>query len=145
VTASKLEALFEAQIDAAGLVYVSEFTFAESLGRRWRADFRVWKAPFAGRERSVLVEIQGIGPQGRHGSWGHIESDAEKFSTAAALGWRVLIFTGKMVKDGRALALTEAALGLKPIPSKPPKKRARVKRTPKGAALPLRVRKAAGL
>lgn len=187
---SSLEEEFALQLGAAitagaDLAFDREYQFAASLGRKWRADFVVWRqladggrfvvedGPLAGiilqapsvnfMERGpathVLVEVQGVGPQGRHGGWDHIESDCEKFSTAAALGWRVLPVTGKMVRNGTALALVEAALGLKPLqiapaarkpkrpkapsktkPSKPAAPQARAL-----ACLPDRVLRAAGL
>lgn len=109
---SALEDELAVQLTAAGLEFAREFTFHP--GRRWRADFLLRE--ICTPESGVLIDVQGIGPQGRHGSWDHIESDCEKFSTAAALGYRVLPVTGKMVRSGAALALIEAALGLKALP-----------------------------
>lgn len=138
---SKLEEDFALQLKAAGIGFVREYPFAKSLGRKWRADFMILDVRCMD---DLLVEVQGIGPQGRHGSWGHIESDAEKFSTAAALGWRVLIVTGKMVKSGLALTLVEATLGLRPVPVKVKKpRRSKAPKRVLHSKLPERVLKAA--
>ena len=140
MTASKLEALFEVQLTGAGIGFKREYPFGECLGRKWRADFLASGRLHYTAEREVLVEIQGTGPQGRHGSYGHHHSDCEKFATAAALGWRVLPLSAKMVRDGSGLKLVEAALGLRalePYTRKAPRR--------KKGTLPARVRKAAGL
>lgn len=140
--ASSLESLFAAQLGGAAIPFTPEFMFGEDIGRKWRADFLVYVL-----DHEALVEIQGTGPQGRHGSYGHHDSDCEKFSTAAALGYRVLPLSAKMVRDGSGLALVEAALGLKAIPVKEKKPRARSKlpRPARKGKLPERVRRAAGL
>lgn len=151
---SKLEAELETQIRGSGLACDREVAFCP--WRRWRADFKVWDPRAfwirAEATKYILVEVQGIGPQGRHGSWGHHESDCEKFSTAAALGWRVLPVTGKQVRSGLALRLIEAALGIRPLeppPLKAPLRRScAAKRPPRRAgarALPKRVRAGLGL
>lgn len=147
---SKLELEFEAQLKAARhtdarLTFEREFQFC--TWRKWRADFAIepdmYEPDHPRPEEGVLVEIQGHGPQGRHGSWGHAESDAEKFSTAAALGWRVLPITGKMVRDGTGLRLVEAALGIRPLEPPAPRVRQKrlraVKRPAKGRGLPKHV------
>lgn len=78
---------------------------------RFAAPDRKWRFDFAWPSRKVAVEVEGgIYANGGHNRGAHIESDAEKISTAAALGWRVLRVTGKMIEDGRALALIERAL-----------------------------------
>lgn len=79
-----------------------EFRFHPS--RRWRFDI-AWP------ERKIAVEIEGgIYANGGHNRGAHIESDCEKTSEAAAMGWRVLRVTRKMIEDGRALSLIERAL-----------------------------------
>jgi len=160
---SNLEALFAAQLKGAGIAFEREYPFGKFVERKWRADFVARRAPgtdpneigrvtgfptMSGRPMipMVLVEIQGTGPQGRHGSYGHHHSDCEKFSTAAALGWRVLPLSAKMVKDGSGLALVETALGLKPVPVYVKKaRRSKVPKVKRSNGLPERVRKAAGL
>lgn len=102
----------------------------------------------------VLVEVQGgLFSGGRHVRGAGAEADCEKFAHAAACGWRVLPVSPRMVKDGTALALVQAALGVGPIPKlKPrphPAKRnlgaPRPKSPPRGMeGLPSRVREAAG-
>jgi hypothetical protein len=154
VKASKLEADFALQLTAAKFSFDAEYPFGAIMGRKWRADFRVHQrhdaqpGPLTGE--NILVEIQGTGPQGRHGSYGHHDSDCEKFSHAAAFGWRLLPLSARMVNDGTGLALVEAALGLREIPKKEKKPRrskltAKTKPGKAGKTLPLRVRRAAGL
>lgn len=73
---------------------------------------RKWRFDMAWPERMVAVEVDGgawIG--GRHTSGSGFEADCLKLSHAAALGWRVLRVTPRMVQDGSALTLTLAALG----------------------------------
>lgn len=128
---SSLEALFAAQLKAAGLVFKSEVPFAEHVGRKWRADFQVWAGaidhlPDYSRVRPepIMVEINGgTWINGRHNTGAGSERDMEKASYAAALGWRVLQLTAKMVEDGTGLALVEAALGLRAVPVKAKKPR----------------------
>lgn len=107
MSASELELALLFQVKAAGLPEPSqEYAFAQSIGRRWRFDL-CWPA------FKVAVEVQGGGwTGGRHGRGAGLESDCEKFSTAAAQGWRLLPVTGAMIDDGRALQLIEQALGL---------------------------------
>lgn len=137
---SALEDELAVQLRAAELEFEREHAFC--AGRKWRADFvvraKVHWALVDELDRAmnqVLVDVQGIGPQGRHGSWDHIESDCEKFSTAAALGYRALPVTGKMVRSGRALHLIEAALGLVALQDHPRATR-RPKVKPKAPAAP---------
>lgn len=88
---------------------VPEYEFA--LPRKWRWDF-AWPG------LKLAVEIQGgtkIRGGGRHNRHGGLEGDAEKLSMGAVLGWRVIIGTGDMVRDGRLLVLVEQALGLRPL------------------------------
>src|SRR6185436_1934020 len=133
---SKLEEDLARQLDAAGMSYEREFRLL--AGRKFRADFKVWRengpglvavykpsdplgdyyqsVPDAFRYVRILVEVNGQGPQGRHGGYGHAESDAEKLSAAACLGYRVLTVTGKQVASGQALAWIRCALGLEGTP-----------------------------
>lgn len=161
MTASKLEDAFALQLKGAGIGFMREYPFVSD--RKFRADFRVWPAgavddfglvrfdaPPSQRSgatvKTALVEIVGVGPQGRHGSWGQVESDSEKACLAAVKGWRVLPITGKMVENGTGLALVEAALGLKPVPVYVKKaRRSKVPKVKRSKGLPERVRKAAGL
>lgn len=143
-------------LDAAGIGYVREYRLC--AWRWFRADFLVMCAG-----RNIVVEVQGHGPQGRHGSWGQMESDCAKISLATCLGYRTLTCTAKQVRDGSALLWIEVALGIKPVEAlQAAYERARAtkaKKTPRrsrripaplaakrrGGGLPERVRKAAGL
>lgn len=83
---------------------VLEYPFAKAMGRRWRFDL-AWV------DRFICVEVQGGAfVQGRHVQGTGFEKDCEKFSTAAALGWRLLPVTPRMIRDGKALTLVLAAL-----------------------------------
>lgn len=79
-----------------------EYVFAHP--RRWRFDF-AW--PWL----KVAVEVDG----GQWSSFGggrhNTDADREKMNTAAAMGWRVLRFSPKMLKDaGAVIALVSQAL-----------------------------------
>lgn len=79
-----------------------EYRFCEH--RRWRFDF-------AYPRQKLALELQGGNwVQGRHTRGQGFENDCEKFSAAAILGWRVLLVTTAMVKDGRAIKWLEDAL-----------------------------------
>lgn len=68
-------------------------------GRRFRGDL-VWRHPYP----RLLVEADGGGwVGGRHSRGPGIESDCEKVSLAAVMGYRVLRVTARQIKDGRAL------------------------------------------
>ena len=87
---------------AIGLKPEAEFRFHDT--RKWRADF-------AFPDKMVLVEFEGgVYTQGRHTRGKGFEADCEKYSEAAAMGYRVLRFTAKHVKSGLALELIEQAL-----------------------------------
>lgn len=81
-----------------------EYRFAKP--RRWRFDF-AWPT------RLVAVEVEGgrwVG--GRHTSPVGFGKDCEKYSEAAARGWRIVRVTPEMVTDGTALGYIERALGV---------------------------------
>lgn len=81
-----------------------EFTFAKP--RRWRFDF-AWP------DKMIAVEVEGGNwIMGRHNRSDGFEKDCEKYNTAALLGWKVLRFTGDMVKDGRAITVIEEAVNV---------------------------------
>lgn len=82
---------------------VVEYRFAPP--RRWRFDY-CWPV------EKLALEVDGGGwINGRHSRGSGIEKDCEKLNAAAALGYRVLRVTPKMVADGRALAAIAAAFG----------------------------------
>lgn len=84
--------------------WIAEQRFVES--RRWRFDFTF-------PNHMLAVEVEGgTFSSGRHSRGRGFEADCEKYNAATILGWRVLRFTTEMVKDGRAIATIEQALGL---------------------------------
>jgi len=70
---------------------VTEYPFAAHIGRRWRLDY-------AFIPELVAVEIDG-GQWTPHGGRHNTDNDREKLNYAAALGWRVLRFSGAMLRD----------------------------------------------
>ncbi len=110
---SEASALLSEQLNLAGIPHETEVMFAKP--RRWRWDIAftgdIWKPEFP-----LAVEVDGGGwIGGRHSRGGGIENDCEKFSTAVAMGWRVMRVTPKQVKDGRALGWIKRALGVDDI------------------------------
>ena len=94
---SKLEAEFLWQLKVEGLPRPnkSEYSFAKEIGRKWRADF-AWS------DIKLIVEIEGgEWINGRHNR--NLAKDASKYNMACVLGWRVLRFTGSMLKSGEAM------------------------------------------
>lgn len=62
-------------------------------------------------QHKLAAEVDGATwAGGRHARGGGIETDSEKYSLAAVLGYRVMRFTRRMIESGRALALVERAL-----------------------------------
>ncbi len=98
-----LELLLLRDIRAVGLPDpVREFPFAHP--RKYRADF-AWP------DARLLVEVEGGAySQGRHTRGAGYTEDCRKYDLAVLLGWRVLRFTGEMVRDGTAVATIERAL-----------------------------------
>lgn len=101
---SDLENTLAIQIRALKLpVPEREFRFCPP--RRFRFDFA-----FLDPHR-LAVECEGgtwIG--GRHQTGTGFSKDIEKYNLATLEGWRVLRFTGKMIKDGSAIELLKRAL-----------------------------------
>lgn len=98
-----MEQLFDAQVHARFLpMPTPEHRFDSS--RRWRFD-RAWL------NCKLAVEIEGgTWVKGRHSRGAGMRKDAEKYNAAILQGWRVLRFTGDMVKDGSAIQVVERAL-----------------------------------
>ncbi len=69
--------------------YEREYYFSKSLGRKHRFDF-AWP------DCKVAVEVDG-GQWRSHGGRHNTDADREKLNLAAALGWRVLRFSGAML------------------------------------------------
>lgn len=85
-----------------GLKPERELRFAPP--RRWRFDF-------AFPEQMLAVEIEGgIWKGGRHVRGSGFVRDAEKYNTAASMGWKVLRFTTEQVMSGKAIADVKEAL-----------------------------------
>lgn len=105
---SSLETSMQAVIDTA----LSQFPATEQPETEYRFHgLRRWRFDFAWPGRMLAVEVEGgQWVNGRHQRGKGYEDDCEKYNTAALMGWRVLRFTGDMVKDGRALATLLAAL-----------------------------------
>lgn len=100
---SALETLLESHIAYAGLPKpVREFRFHPS--RRWRFDF-AWP------DRMLAAEVEGgTWVKGRHTTGAGFAKDAEKYNAAALLNWRVLRFTGSMIRSGLAVKSIEHAI-----------------------------------
>lgn len=74
-------------------------------------DSRKWRFDLAFPVRRVAIEVDGGAfIAGRHARGAGIRSDCEKFSEAAAMGWRVLRVLPEHVESGQALAWLERAL-----------------------------------
>lgn len=72
---------------------------------------RKWRFDFAWPSAMVAVEIEGgVWTGGRHTRGSGFTADAEKYNEAALLGWRVLRFTGPMVRRGAAIEAIKKAL-----------------------------------
>ena len=71
---------------------------------------RKWRFDLAWPKDRVACEIEGgAWVAGRHTRGPGFESDCEKYSTAAILGWRVIRVTPGMIKIGKAIKLLELA------------------------------------
>lgn len=105
MSASELENIFAAQLDAVGLDgYVREYKAIP--GRRFRFDFA-----FIQPEHRLLIEVQGgVWNGGAHGRPTGITRDMDKLNQAQIYGWKVLQFDTKMVKSGAALEVVEQFL-----------------------------------
>lgn len=91
---SEHEERFAIHVRAVGLSrgMVREYQFAPH--RKWRFDF-AWP------EKKIAVEIEGgTWSAGRHTRGTGFAADCEKYNAAALHGWRVLRFTGEMVRAG---------------------------------------------
>ena len=108
---SQLELLLLNRLERAGLP-VGEAQYRFVPGRLYRWD-RAW-TEIDGRAVKVAVEVQGGTwvPGGAHSRGSGIERDCLKFSIGAALGWRVLPISRKMLESGEGIALIAQALGL---------------------------------
>jgi len=103
---SDLEELFLHQLKAEGLPRpeVREFKFHPT--RKWRVDFLY-------NTINLVVEIEGgqwLGSKGGHTSGKGYEKNCEKYNELTALGYRLLRFTGGMLRNGIAMEQMRRAL-----------------------------------
>lgn len=92
-----LEMAMLQQIRAVGLDHMLHREFEFHPKRKWRFDF-------AFQVERVAIEVDGgVHTGGRHTRGDGFEADAEKMSTAAVYGWRVLRVTAKTIKNGQAI------------------------------------------
>ena len=103
---SPLEILLAQQMKFAGLPEPErEYRFAPP--RRYRADF-------AYPNKMLLIEVEGVvWTNGAHVRGKHCTSDCSKYNLAATMGFRVLRFTGEMIKSGLALRTIEEVMNEK--------------------------------
>ncbi len=104
---SELEMILANRLTIAGLRgFVHQHRFAPP--RRFRFDV-AWP------DRKVAVEVQGgIWSGGRHARGSGIAVECQKFSLAAARGWRILPVTREMIESGEAVELIAQALKTDP-------------------------------
>ena len=102
---SELELLLATQIEQAG-IQAPEQEWRFHSTRRWRFDF-AWPH----LQSKLAIEVHGgTWSRGRHVRGKGFEGDCDKNNAATILGWRVLQFTGDMVRDGRAINTIVEAL-----------------------------------
>jgi len=101
---SFLERILDTDLKAAHLTgYKREVRFHTT--RRWLFDF-------AWAKEKLAVEVEGgTTSHSRHTSAKGFEADAIKYNTACLLGWRVLRFTSRMVKQNECVPVIREALG----------------------------------
>ena len=103
---STIEDLLESQLTDYCLPdFVREYKAIE--GRKFKWDF-------AFLSQRLLIEVQGgvFMRRGGHTSGVGVTRDCEKHNLAMLAGWRDLLVTSQMVKDGRALAWIMEACGI---------------------------------
>jgi hypothetical protein len=118
--------------------FVQELVFAKAIGRRWRFDFAFPDYMLAMEIEGLVVrqvwsaELQGGGPvkvgsyvanvtncermtvaMGRHATITGFREDAEKYNSAAMLGWTVIRFLQNDIKPGHAIDMTQRVLAKK--------------------------------
>ena len=96
---SKAEELFYETWKAnTSLSIEREVAFAKSIGRRWRFDFAL-------SDYKIGIEIQGAGFG--HTTMKGTSKDYEKNNAAIFLGWKVLQYPAKKVKDAPQYVVDE--------------------------------------
>ena len=102
MTVSKHEALLAQHLMLAGINYEAEYRFHPV--RRWRIDFAI-------PDKKIAIECEGgHWSGGRHTRGAGFEADILKYNALALAGWRLLRFTGALIKSGEALRTVEMAL-----------------------------------
>jgi len=93
-----IELMDKSNLEQSFLFYVNALQLPAPT-REWRFHpKRRWRFDFAWPDCLVAVECEGgIWSQGRHVRGRGFENDCWKYSTAAALGWKVLRVTGGML------------------------------------------------
>jgi very-short-patch-repair endonuclease len=93
MTKSRLEAQFELawRIYGNGVQPEREYQFAKDIGRKFRFDF-------AFPAQRLAIECDG-GQYAYRGGRHATDADREKLNIAACLHWRVLRFSGSMLRD----------------------------------------------
>jgi len=101
---SEIEELFALHVRAHRL---------EPAEREYRFDLdRKWRCDFAWPDYKLMVEIEGGSwSAGRHNRGVGFAADCEKYNQAVVDGWRVLRYTGDMVRSGLAIEQVKAVLG----------------------------------
>ena len=93
-------ALFELLLRAHGIVgYEAEYRFCQ---RRWRLDY----AFLATESRLYDVALE-IDEETAHGRWYKQTQDRQKHNAAVVLGWRLLRFSGAMLRDDPDLCIAQ--------------------------------------
>lgn len=103
---TKLERSLERKIAEAGLP-------EPQTQYLWARPERLYRADFAWPEAMVLAEVQGgiwAADPGRHNRGSGYERDCERDNLAAILGWKLLRFTERLIKDGIAVDHIRRAL-----------------------------------
>lgn len=73
---------------------------------------RKWRWDAAWTDRMLAVEFQGgVWTRGRHVRGRGFEADAEKYGTAAVMGWRLIPVTTGQLDAGLLWALLDAEFG----------------------------------
>lgn len=69
---------------------------------------RKWRLDFAWPDRKLAVEIEGgVWTGGRHTRPQGFIEDCRKYNALSLAGWRLLRFSGEMVRSGEAIDLVE--------------------------------------
>lgn len=104
---SRHEETFALHVRASGLEDGMKREYVFHPHRKWRFDF-AWPSV----SRPLAVEIEGgiWMKRGAHTGGTGVTRDIEKMNAAISLGWKVMRFTGDMVKSGEAIRMVEEEL-----------------------------------